>query len=186
MSNIQRLSDLFARIGLGGLTFKLAFRNVLRQKVRSGMTLGAVVIGVVSLILAGGFVHDTFIQLGEVIIHSQTGHLQIFKKDFLEKGTRSPERYLIENPAKLAAATAAHPGVQDVMGRLFFTGLLNNGKRDLSIVGEGVEPDKEAQLGSFIRISEGRQLTDKDRDGILVGQASPEPSGSSLATGSPC
>jgi putative ABC transport system permease protein len=169
MSNIQRLSDLFARIGLGGLTFKLAFRNVLRQKVRSGMTLGAVIIGVVSLILAGGFVHDTFIQLGEVIIHSQTGHLQIFKKDFLEKGTRSPERYLIEDPAKLAAATAAHPGVQDVMGRLFFTGLLNNGKRDLSIVGEGVEPDKEARLGSFIRISEGRQLTDKDRDGILVG-----------------
>lgn len=30
--------------------------------------------------------------------------------------------------------------------RLSFTGLLNNGRRDLGIIGEGIEPDKEARL----------------------------------------
>ncbi|MBS0347061.1 MAG: ABC transporter permease [Proteobacteria bacterium] len=152
------------------MLFKLALRNVLRQKIRSGMTLAAIIFGVVGLILAGGFVQDTFIQLGEVIIHSQTGHLQIFKNDFIEKGTRSPERFLIEAPGELARRIEKHDGVDQVMGRIYFSGLLNNGKRDLSIIGEGVEPDKETKLGSFIMISEGRHLKDSDREGILLGQ----------------
>ncbi len=152
------------------MLLKLALRNTLRQKVRSGMTLAAIIFGVTGLILAGGFVQDIFIQLGEAIIHSQTGHLQVFKKDFLEKGTRSPERFLIDQPEKLAAGIAKHPEVDAVMSRLYFSGLLNNGKRDLAIIGEGVEPDKEAKLGSFITIAAGRQLAKADRDGILLGQ----------------
>ncbi len=152
------------------MLLKLALRNTLRQKVRSGMTLAAIIFGVTGLILAGGFVQDIFIQLGEAIIHSQTGHLQVFKKDFLEKGTRSPERFLIDQPEKLAASIAKHPEVDAVMSRLYFSGLLNNGKRDLAIIGEGVEPDKEAKLGSFITIAAGRQLAKADRDGILLGQ----------------
>ncbi len=152
------------------MLLKLALRNTLRQKVRSGMTLAAIIFGVTGLILAGGFVQDIFIQLGEAIIHSQTGHLQVFKKDFLEKGTRSPERFLIDQPEKLAAGIAKHPEVDAVMSRLYFSGLLNNGKRDLAIIGEGVEADKEAKLGSFITIAAGRQLAKADRDGILLGQ----------------
>ena len=151
------------------MLMKLAIRNVLRQKVRTGMTLAAIIFGVMGLILAGGFVQDIFIQLGEAIIHSQTGHIQVFKKDFLEKGTRSPERFLIDEPEKLAAKLARHEEVESVMSRLYFSGLLNNGKRDLAIIGEGIEPDKEVKLGSFITITAGRQLTNKDRDGILLG-----------------
>lgn len=148
----------------------LALRNILRQKLRTGMTLLAIVCGVVGLILAGGFIQDIFVQLGEAIIHSQTGHVQIFRKDFMDKGSRSPEKFLIEKPDALAARIARHPEVESVMGRMFFSGLLNNGKRDLGIIGEGVEPDKEAKLGSFIIMSSGRQLTTRDKDGIMLGR----------------
>src|SRR5574343_1135978 len=109
------------------MSITLALRNILRQKLRSGVTLMAVAFGVVGLILAGGFIQDIFVQLGEAIIHSQTGHLQIFKKDFLAKGTRSPERFMIENPAAIEAKIAQQEGVDAVMGRLYFSGLLNNG-----------------------------------------------------------
>jgi putative ABC transport system permease protein len=152
------------------MLIKLAIRNILRQKVRTAMTLAAVMFGVAGLILAGGFVKDIFIQLGEAIIHSQTGHIQIFKQGFLEKGTRSPQNYLIEDPDLLAADIAKRPEVDAVMSRLYFSGLLNNGHRDLAIIGEGVEPDKEAKLGSFITIASGRQLRNDDQSGILLGQ----------------
>jgi putative ABC transport system permease protein len=134
------------------------------------MTLAAVVFGVTVLILAGGFIQDIFVQLGEAIIHSQTGHIQIFKQDFLKQGTRAPDRYLIDQPDSMTQAIQKQPGVDSVMGRLFFSGLMNNGRRDLAIIGEGVEPGKEAKLGSFIHITSGRQLADDDRDGILLGQ----------------
>lgn len=148
----------------------LAFRNVVRQKIRTGMTLAAISFGVTALILAAGFIEDMFVQLGEAIIHSQTGHVQIFKSGFLEKGTRFPEQYLIDEPEKLAASIAEDRDVVTVSNRLYFAGLLNNGKRDLAVIGEGVEAAKEAQLGSFLSIVQGRQLAAEDTDGILIGQ----------------
>ncbi|MFV0662559.1 ABC transporter permease [Denitromonas sp.] len=148
----------------------LALRNVLRQKVRTGMTLLAIVFGVAGLIVSGGFVADIFVQLGEAIIHSQTGHFQVFKKGYLEQGTRHPERFLITDPVSVVQALESAPQVSGVTSRLSFSGLLNNGKRDLAIVGEGIEPRKEAQLGSYLTITAGRQLDDSDTFGMTVGQ----------------
>lgn len=152
------------------MLLKLALRNIFRQRVRTAMTLSAIVFGVCGLILSGGFVQDIFIQLGEAIIHSQTGHIQVFRKDFVERGTRQPEQYLLNEPEALASLIAAQPGVVEVAARLGFAGLLNNGRRDLAIIGEGVEPAKEARLGTHLQMVSGRQLTDKDSFGMLVGQ----------------
>lgn len=80
------------------MLIRLAIRNLLRQKIRTAMTLAAIIFGVSGLIVSGGFVQDIFVQLGESIIHSQTGHVQVFRKDFREKGTRQPENYLIPDP----------------------------------------------------------------------------------------
>lgn len=151
-----------------GLAF--ALRNVFRQRVRSAATLAAISLGVAGLILASGFVQDIFIQLGEAIIHSQSGHLQVARQGYREGRTRAPESYLIERPDELEAKLAAEPGVQRVLARLGFSGVLNNGKRDLGIVGEGVEPAAEAALGSYLQYIEGRALADGDSDGIVLGQ----------------
>ncbi len=149
---------------------QLAWRNVFRQKTRSAATLAAISIGVAGLILVAGFVQDIFVQLGEAIIHSQTGHIQITKAGYREGRTRQPEAYLIERPEELQKAVAARPEVERVLPRLNFSGALNNGKRDLGIIGEGIEPDGEAAMGTYLRFMEGRALTDRDQDGIVVGQ----------------
>lgn len=148
---------------------KLALRNVLRQKTRTAMTLAAIVCGVAGLIVGGGWVNDIFVQLAEALIHSNSGHVQVFKKGYYAAGSRSPQKYLLENAVDLKKTVAAIPGVDDVMARLNFSGLLNNGRSDLSIVGEGVEPDKEAKLGSFVVMTSGRRLSDRDQFGIEIG-----------------
>lgn len=150
--------------------WKLAWRNVFRHKVRTAMTLLVVVTGVVGLILSGGFVHDIFVQLAEVLIHSQSGHVQVSRKGYFDSGMRSPDKYLIEEPEALRTTVASIPGVRDAMGRLYFSGLLNNGRSDLPIIGEGVEPSREKQLGSSIIIKQGRMLEDKDGNGVIIGQ----------------
>lgn len=152
------------------MLYKLALRNIFRQRLRSAVTLAAIVFGVVGLILSGGFVQDIFVQLGEAIIQSETGHVQVFREGFREKGSRQPERYLIDDPKSIESMIAKEPLVSEVSTRLSFSGLLNNGKRDLAIVGEGVEPDKEARLGSFLKLVAGRQLADSDLFGTTIGQ----------------
>ncbi len=148
---------------------KLALRNILRQKVRTAMTLGVIIFGVVGLILSGGFVADMLVQLGETIIRSQSGHLQVLKAGYFAKGGRRPDQYLIHDPDALRRKIARQPRIDDVMLRLNFSGLISNGRSDWPIVGEGVEPDREAKLGTHLRITSGRQLAASDGNGILLG-----------------
>lgn len=148
----------------------LALRNVFRQKARSAATLVAIGVGVAGLILAGGFVQDIFIQLGEAIIHAQTGHLQVTREGYREGRLRAPEAFLIGRPDQLKAELAGTPGVDRVFARLNFMGVLNNGKRDLGIIGEGIEPEAEGKVSTYLRYIEGRPLSDKDVDGVVVGQ----------------
>ena len=149
---------------------RLALRNLFRNRVRSMITLGAILFGVCGLILSGGFVRDIFLQLGEALIHSQSGHAQIGHEAVFSYGSRSPERYLLETPAELRAAITDQPEVKDVMARITFSGLLNNGKTDYAIVGDGVEPEGENRLGTHLHLVSGRMLEDDDRFGIMLGE----------------
>lgn len=152
------------------LMLELALRNVFRHRLRTGLTLAAIAFGVLGLVLSGGFVHDIFIQLGEAVIRSQTGHIQIARAGFFSYGSRSPDKFLIENPEDVTGQVAARPQVARVMGRLYFSALLGNGRTDLPVVGEGIEPEKEAQLGTYLVMREGRPLESGQRYGLLVGE----------------
>jgi putative ABC transport system permease protein len=163
MTRIRFRAERFA-ILLG-----LAARNVARHRLRTGLTLAAIGFGVGGLVLTGGFVQDIYLQLGEAIIRSQTGHLQVAREGFFTYGAQAPEKYLIEDTA-LARRLAAQPGVAQVMGRLYFSALLGNGRTDLPVVGEGIEPDKEARLGSYMVLQSGERLSSRHRYGILVGE----------------
>jgi putative ABC transport system permease protein len=149
---------------------RLAARNVARHRLRTGLTLAAIGFGVSGLVLTGGFVQDIYIQLGEAIIRSQTGHVQVAREGFFTYGAQAPEKYLIEDAAGVAQRLAAQPGAAQVMGRLYFSALLGNGRTDLPVVGEGIEPDKEARLGTHMVIQAGERLSARHRYGILVGE----------------
>jgi putative ABC transport system permease protein len=150
--------------------FELALRNLRGHRLRTAMTLGAVFFGVISLVLSGGFVADMFIQLREAVIHSQFGHIQINALGFFEKGARAPDKFMIGDSDLLKQKIAGLPGVDDVMARVSFSGLLSTGRSDRSIVGEGIEPNRESKLGTFIRIESGRALIDADKYKIIVGK----------------
>jgi putative ABC transport system permease protein len=148
----------------------LALRNVFRQRTRTAMTLAAIIFGVTGLVLSGGFVRDIFFQLGEFLIHSQTGHMQIMRAGYFEAGSKSPEKFLIEDVQSIAPLIKPISEIEEVMARVNFSGLLNNGRSDWPIIGEGIEPDKESRLGTALRMIAGRQLTDKDIEGTIIGQ----------------
>ena len=103
---------------------RLALRNVFRHKGRAAITLGAIAFGVMSLILSGGFVEDVFIQLREATIHSQLGHIQIQRTGYAKFGRTEPFKYLLSDPDRIARELARVDGVQVVLKRLNFSGLI--------------------------------------------------------------
>ena len=149
---------------------KLALRNVLRHKTRTGMTLAAIVTGVAALVLSGGFVRDIFAQLGKQSCIRSTGTSSSHAPATFGKVRAGPTSSCWPNPESLKSRVASVAGVVDAMGRLSFAGLLNNGRTDLAVIGEGIEPGREAKLGSYVVIAAGRQLADGDAFGALLGQ----------------
>ena len=152
------------------LTLRLALRNLPRHRLRTLLTLAAVALGVAGLILAGGFIEDIFVQLGEGTIHSQLGHVQVYKKGYYTHGTQRPLAYLIERPQQVASEIDPLPEVDTTLFRLTFSGLLNNGRSDRAVLVEAGESDKESKVATHHSLVDGRMLTVADRFGIYVGE----------------
>src|SRR6202171_3848652 len=121
--------------------FKLALRNIWRQRARSGLTLAAIAVGVASLVLSGGFVEDILVQLREATIRSQLGHLQVYRSGQYASGGHRPYEFLIDDSTAIEHAIDTLPGVAARARRLSFSGLINNGRGELPIIGEGIQPE---------------------------------------------
>ena len=149
---------------------KLALRNILRQRARTALTLTAIALGVASLVLSGGFVEDILLHLREATIRSQLGHLQVYKHGQFASGGQHPYDFLIDNPDAIERAVDAVPGVVARADRMSFSGLMSNRRGELPILGEGIEPEREARIGSAISMVAGRRLAADDDFGIMVGE----------------
>lgn len=149
---------------------RFAARNIGRHRGRTAMTLVAIAFGVCSLVLTGGFIADVYRQLGESLIHSHSGHLQLARSGFFDTGTRRPEAFVIDDADAIAKRISMRPDVQDAMSRISFSGLLNKDRADMPVIGEGVEPAPEARLGTSLRFVAGRALNASDRFAAVIGK----------------
>jgi len=77
---------------------------------------------------------------------------------------------MIDDPTQVTRALDALPHVIQTARRIAFSGLLNNGRGETPIMGEGVEPEKETRLGTSVKIIAGRPMRATDEDGVLLGQ----------------
>ncbi|HEV7929902.1 MAG TPA: ABC transporter permease, partial [Nitrosospira sp.] len=68
------------------LDFKLAFRNLARQRRRSAIAIGSVAFGITALILATGFISWIFEDFRDSTIRSHLGHLQIVRPGYHDAG----------------------------------------------------------------------------------------------------
>jgi putative ABC transport system permease protein len=77
-------------------TLSLALRNLLRNRRRSLMTLFAMMIGLVAVLLFGGYIRDINYALQSDYVRL-TGHLQVQRKDYFRYGSGNPAAYGIQD-----------------------------------------------------------------------------------------
>ncbi|NUZ08320.1 ABC transporter permease [Piscinibacter koreensis] len=89
-------------------TFSLALRNLMRNRRRSLMTLLAMVLGMVAVLLFGGFVRDITYQLQSGYVQ-RSGHLQIQRKGYFLYGSGDPAAYGIADYERILKTVRADP-----------------------------------------------------------------------------
>jgi putative ABC transport system permease protein len=148
----------------------LAVRNIVRQARRTLTSVAAVAFGIVSLLLASGFIEWNLMYGRESTIRSQLGHVRIFKPGYLESGQADPLAYIIPNDAIAPGDLESIRGVQTVAPRLAFNGLVSREESTISFIGEGVDPAREEALSKSVTIVAGKGMSANDPKGIIVGQ----------------
>lgn len=150
------------------LDFRLAIRNILRQRRRSLTAIAAIGFGVVSLMLAAGYIEWSYWSIREESTINQTGHIQISQPGFLQDGRSDPFAYLIEGKPQDLQTLAALPQIKSIAPRLAFNGLISFGENTLSFIAEGIDPDGDP-YSSNILVVEGQLLSGSDPKGVVLG-----------------
>jgi putative ABC transport system permease protein len=180
------------------IAWKIALRNIFRSRARSLITLSTIVFGCVALVFTGGYFEDTFYKMRESYIQAHTGHIQIVRTGFFEKGALEPYEYLLENPAEIIEAAGKVPGVKFVTPRMQFSGLISTGENTIAFIGMGVDAKHEQShplrekglrsatdtltLGGVITAA-GEPLDTADTYGVMLGRGLAENIGAKVGDG---
>ena len=152
--------------------FKLSFLNLFRNIRRSIITLLAITIGSIALVTFGGYTVKMYEGLGESFVSSGLGHLQIFKEGYDKNHATDPEGYLltVEETEQIKEVLDELPHTALYTMRLSFYGLLSNGYHSIGVLAEGVEPELDLLINSFINITEGDSLLGIDAEETNIGR----------------
>lgn len=136
------------------MLLKLAWRNVWRNKRRSIIILGSVVVGMAIIVffdaLVAAFLNQTF----ENQIGSHTAHIQINRKGFNDNKT--VQNYL-PDVETVESLIRKNPGISHYSKRIITFGLLNSAYNSTGISIIGVNPDEEQYVTTIKQfIVEGR------------------------------
>ncbi|MCU0898590.1 MAG: ABC transporter permease, partial [Burkholderiales bacterium] len=148
----------------------IATRSVLRNRRRSGLAIAATAFGVVALVLAGSFIEYILWATREGSIETSLGHLQVVRKDFFKGGLADPLAFLVTEGDIEPRSLRSLPLVRTVAPRLSFNGLASHGDTSLSFIGEGVDPEREAEFAKNVVIRAGTDLSPNDPKSVLVGR----------------
>jgi len=150
-------------------TFKLALRNIFRNKRRTAITFLSIIAASAAIIVFGGFIAFTFEGLKETTIRTQLGHMQIAKKGYFDQGAGLAEHFLIPDPASVERDIRQSPLVNTTTWRLTGSGLVSSGETSLSARLIGVIPKREEDFAAFETVIAGMQLDQDTPNGCVIG-----------------
>jgi putative ABC transport system permease protein len=147
-----------------------ALLNIIRQTRRSLTAILAIAFGIMALLLGSGFIEWNLWYGRESTIHSQLGHVRVFKPGYLESGLADPFAYLLPNDVSQITKIESVAQVRSLAPRLAFNGLISLGESTISFIGEGVDGEREQALSRSMTIVAGEGLSPQDPKGIIIGQ----------------
>ena len=136
------------------MDLQLAIRNLFRNKRRSLMTIFAMIIGMLALLLFGGFISSIYYGLQTGIIRAQ-GHLHIYPEGYLEFGSSRPTEYFIKDYKTILKTLQKDPKVNKQLSVITpvvkLNGIAGNHSADTSktFIASGVIPSNYNKMQNW-------------------------------------
>jgi ABC-type lipoprotein release transport system permease subunit len=149
--------------------FKMAYRNLGRNRRRSILSALALSMGLALLMFVAAFFKGEMRGSMESTLRLDSGHLQVRDADYNPDKISVAWEYLVENPEQVAAQIEALDQVQDATPRLVASGIVSMRDESSGVQIMGIDPASEANAIYRQGLIAGEFLTADDREGILIG-----------------
>jgi ABC-type lipoprotein release transport system permease subunit len=151
--------------------FKMALRDLGRNRRRSFFSSLALGLGLALLLLMAAFIHGEMSSAIDSTIKLQSGHLQVRAQSYDESKNSLKWEDLVADPTQIAAQIAALAPVEVATPRLFASGIVSVGNESSGVRIFGIDPASAANAPYRAGMLSGQFLTADDRQGVLIGQA---------------
>src|SRR6185436_16264224 len=149
--------------------FKLAFRNLGRNKSRSLLSALAVGVGMALLLLMVSVREGEMTGALQNTIRLQSGHLQIRPESFEEGKISLKWEDMIADPNQVAQQIKSLPQVTVATPRLVASSILTLSDESKGVQILGIDPDSAANQPFRDGMIAGEFIKADDREGILIG-----------------
>ena len=153
-----------------GNLFKLAYRNLGRNRTRSLLSALAVAVGMSLLLLMVSMLEGEMRGALQNTIRLQSGHLQIRSASYDESKISLKWEDLIADPDRIVGKIKSLPQVTVAAPRLIASGILTISDESKGVHIIGIEPDSAANQPFRDGMTAGEFLKEDDREGILIGK----------------
>jgi ABC-type lipoprotein release transport system permease subunit len=151
--------------------FKMALRDLGRNRRRSFFSSLALGLGLALLLLMAAFIHGEMSSAISSTIRLQSGHLQVRAKTYDETKNSLKWEDLVADPEQVASQVAALAPVQVATPRLFASGIVSVGNESSGVRIFGIDPASAANAPYRAGMLSGEFLTADDRQGVLIGKS---------------
>jgi len=166
--------------------WRLAFRNLLRNKRRNVATGTAIALGFAALLAIGGYINrvEKYLRV-YTIFGARTGHIIVYKKDGFENFYVKPKEYSLTPSDQQAIREVLQelPGIELHGGILQGQGLVGNGCRTFPFLAMGIDPLLDKQLRDHPMVSRWTQKFKDLQKGRGISEYGAEMGAVSIAEG---
>ncbi|MGD9144386.1 MAG: FtsX-like permease family protein [Anaerolineae bacterium] len=148
--------------------WRIAVRDLRRNKRRSALTMIAVMLGLALVIVLHGYEMGAIEGAIENNIRVHTGHVQARAETYDEEKVSLKWEDLVQEPQAVAAQAQALPNVRGAAPVLWASGILNTADESVGLQVYGVEPLAETMAPFREGLTAGAWLAPDDRSGIVV------------------
>lgn len=146
---------------------KISWKNIWRNKLRSGVVIAAIAIGIVAATFMGGMMNGMMEDMVKTLVNEDLGHGQVHHPNYL---LNSEIEFLVDKDS-VAQVLDAEPNVTISSSRLLLESVAQTAGANRGVQLKGVVPADEVALTHLDKnVIAGEYLSLEHKRGVLVGK----------------
>jgi len=160
-----------------GYLVKLAFKNIFRHKLRTIVSISAIIVAIIVVVFARGLINGMINSTYSDYFHYQSGHVRVINKEYEQKERLLSLNHTVSGFSEEEGLDTMFEefnnieGVERVIPRLKFGAIVSTGDELVEMMGWGVDSQKELDFTNLgENIAEGR-MVEKGKMEVVMGDS---------------